>query len=65
MGALLAAPAPQYKPGIADHLRQRLKDLEEVLRLTERYLHAGQDEQLHAQLVSLIARIGNQSTPLA
>jgi CBS domain-containing protein len=62
MGALLGAPARQEQPGIADHLRQRLKDLEEVLRLTGRYLNAGQDEQLHAQLVSLIARIGNQGT---
>jgi CBS-domain-containing membrane protein len=62
MGAFLGAPARQDQPGIADHLRQRLKDLEEVLRLTERYLNAGQDEQLHAQLVSLIARIGNQGT---
>jgi predicted transcriptional regulator len=39
------------------HLRQRVRDLEEVLRLTERYLSAGQDEQLHAALTLAIARL--------
>jgi CBS domain-containing protein len=51
---------PQYQAEIVDHLRQRLKDLEEVLRLAERYVQAGQDEQLHSQLVRVIARINSQ-----
>jgi CBS domain-containing membrane protein len=41
----------------AAHLQPRLRDLEELLRLVERYLAAGQDEQLHAQMVLAVEKL--------
>lgn len=40
-----------------EHMRLRLHDLEELLRLTERYLATGQDEQLHSQLIRIVERL--------
>ncbi|WP_114694663.1 hypothetical protein [Motiliproteus coralliicola] len=34
----------------------RLQHLEEVLKLTEQFLHAGQDEQLHSHLLVAIEK---------
>jgi hypothetical protein len=34
-----------------------MRDLEDLLRLVERYLAAGQDERLHAQLVIAVEKL--------
>ena len=53
-----ASPAAVAAPAL-EQMQQRLQGLEEVLRLTERYLATGQDEQLHAQLTLAVNRLRN------
>jgi len=57
MAALLAR-SPDDADAVADHLSTRVRELEELLRLVQRYLAAGQDEQLHARLTVLAERLG-------
>jgi predicted transcriptional regulator len=40
-----------------EHMRTRLQNLEELLRLTERYLATGQEETLHTQLLRTVERL--------
>lgn len=55
------APAP----GTTDlqAMRTRLRQLEEVLNAADRYLHGGQSEQLHVELLSAVARARGYQTP--
>jgi len=47
---------------VADHVAARVRELEELLRLVQRYLAAGQDEQLHARLSLMAEKLGAADT---
>jgi CBS domain-containing protein len=51
--------------GELDHVHERLKLLEQVLHAADRYLHAGQDERLHAQLLKAVDEARAHDKPLA
>lgn len=55
--AALIASQQQDTGAVADHMHTRLRELEELLRLVQRYLAAGQDEQLHARLTVLAGKL--------
>lgn len=61
-----ACAAGQDPDGLARallYLQQRLRGLEEVARVAERFITAGQDEQLHATLLRAIAQLKQQHRP--
>jgi acetoin utilization protein AcuB len=58
MAALLASPQHAAEP-VAEHVGSRVRELEELLRLVQRYLATGQDEQLHARLSVMVDRLGS------
>jgi CBS domain-containing membrane protein len=62
MSAMLSGStvAGHEAPGV-EHAQRRLQDLEELLRLTERYLTAGQDVQLHARLTRAVEQLRSAS----
>jgi CBS domain-containing protein len=57
MHGLLNADSSAEAAAFAAHLQPRMRDLEDLLRLVERYLAAGQDERLHAQLVIAVEKL--------
>lgn len=65
MNAKLRSGPDTSNAAAAQHMTQRLQDLEELLRLTERYLSTGQDEQLHAQLIRSIERLRNPAAEIS
>jgi CBS domain-containing membrane protein len=60
-GMLSGSAAAGHDAPAVEHAQRRLKDLEELLRLTERYLAAGQDVQLHARLTRAVEQLGSAS----
>jgi signal-transduction protein with cAMP-binding, CBS, and nucleotidyltransferase domain len=58
MAALLASTHDETG-AVADHMETRVRELEELLRLVQRYLAAGQDEQLHARLTRMAEKLAN------
>jgi predicted transcriptional regulator len=63
MCARLRSAAPESPNAAAlEHMQARLHDLEELLRLTERYLATGQEETLHAQLLRAVERLRSVET---
>jgi CBS domain-containing protein len=48
-----------------EHMRTRLQNLEELLRLTERYLATGQEETLHTQLLRTVEQLRSAAAVVA
>jgi CBS domain-containing protein len=57
MAALLDSPQGDTA-AVVGHLGGRVRELEELLRLVQRYLATGQDERLHARLTVLVDKLG-------
>lgn len=46
---------------VAGHVGTRLRELEELLRLVQRYLASGQEEQLHSRLTLMTEKLSSQT----
>jgi len=63
--ALQSGAAGATHEQVPPALQERLRLLEQVLNAADRYLHAGQDERLHAQLLQAVNRARDRHQPPA